>query len=328
MPGDPWLPDAPAAQSAAPETEPAATETDPAATESATESASAATEAATGPADPAEPVAQQFQPADPAGPATSPRADPPPPGYRPVPAARPSRTRLHATWLAIAVLAAIFAGAGGYAVGTHHNASAAGHSQAANNPDLNLPAGPIGARPCAATETAATPGAQLISDLLPRPTGSTLVPGIGAPRAYSLRDYVRALYSPADFTAVEGQMAARCFRTAVHGEWRTSAGVLVSIWLVQFASPTGAQSYTLGQANTDVSLGDGKGGDATVSGVPDGVILESPSMDKYGDTLTRMFGCIGPVSILIHYFQPAYVPRRATAEQVLQAQASRLARRA
>lgn len=60
------------------------------------------------------------------------------------------------------------------------------------------------------------------------------------------------------------------------------------------------------------------------SRVPDGRIVQSPKLDKFGNTFTRMFGYVGNAAMLIHEFTPAYMLSEASAEPVLRAQASRL----
>jgi hypothetical protein len=253
----------------------------------------------------------------------------PPAGYWTVPPRRrgPARTWVHASWLAVAVLVAVFAGAGGYHLGGQHSVrSGTVHRKLRSGPSPAPQA--IGPGQCAASAEASITGAstrdaRLLRELLPMPRGAQRIATIGKPKAYTLRAFLRKLY-PADKGIEQGFLSARCFQTAVNSEWRQSQGVQVSVWLLQFAGRSGAQSYTLGQAQTDISLQGGHGRYATVSGVPDGRIVQTSRLDKYGNTFTRMFGYVGNVAILIHVFRPAYLPAEASVEPLLRAQARRL----
>jgi hypothetical protein len=248
-------------------------------------------------------------------------------GYpgQPPPAPRKSLVRVHASWLAAVLIVAVLAGGGGYLVGRHGPGHASSASPALNPPASGTTPGetPAEAEPCAASLTAASPDAKLLRSLLPMPAGARRV--VGRPKSYALKPYVHALYASSDYGAEEALLAGRCFEAAVNSEWRTSTGMLVSIWLIQFAGSSGAQSYALGQASTDVTDLRGHGRHAQVAGVTDGSIIQSPQLDKYGNTLTRLFGTAGPVTILIHEFEAAYLPTEASAETVLLAQAKRLA---
>jgi hypothetical protein len=244
-------------------------------------------------------------------------------GYpgQPPPAPRKSPVRVHVIWLAAVLIVGVAAGGGGYLVGTHRTGSA---SSAQSPPASGVTPGetPADAQPCAASLTAVSPDARLFRDLLPMPAGASRVAG---PKPYSLNAYVHELYSSADYATEEALLAAGCFETAVNSEWRTSAGVIVSVWLIQFAGSSGAQSYALGQANIDVTDLHGHGRHALVAGVTDGSIVQNPQLDTYGNTLTRMFGSVGSVMILVHEFEPAYLPSEASAEPVLLAQSRRVA---
>jgi hypothetical protein len=230
------------------------------------------------------------------------------------------------SWLAAVLVVAVLAAGGGYLAGRHSVSQAI----SAQGP----PAGgatpgevPSDAQPCAASLTAASPDARLLSELLPMPAGASRVSAIGPPKSYSLNAYVHELYASSGYSAEEALLSARCFETAVNSEWRTRAGALVSIWLIQFAGASGAQSYALSQATIDVTDLHGHGRHALVAGVTDGTIVQTSQLDPYGNTLTRMFGTVGSVMILIHEFEPAYLPSEASAEPLLIAQARRVAAR-
>ena len=156
------------------------------------------------------------------------------------------------------------------------------------------------------------------------PPGAARVPGAGAPKVYSLGAFLKELYAN-DISGESDYLTARCFQVAANTEWRVSPGTLVSIWLLQFAGPAGAQSYALGQAQINIGLLDGHGRYASVSGIPAGRIVQTPQLDKFGNRFARMFGYSGNVAILLHVFRPAYLPSEASAERILREQARRLA---
>jgi hypothetical protein len=60
-----------------------------------------------------------------------------------------------------------------------------------------------------------------------------------------------------------------------------------------------------------------------VPGVSDGMYLADPKLDQHGNTLTRLLGDRGHVSMIIHVYVPARLDQ-ATAVQALQAQYARL----
>jgi hypothetical protein len=112
-------------------------------------------------------------------------------------------------------------------------------------------------------------------------------------------------------------LTARRFQAAVHREWLTPNGTIVSVWLIQFGTAADARSYILSteQADTVTPASKEK---FRVAGVRDGLGFAGPALDKHGNTFTCMLGDAGNISMIIHVFIPARTDN-AFATQVLQA---------
>jgi len=82
---------------------------------------------------------------------------------------------------------------------------------------------------------------------------------------------------------------ARCFQTAVHREWATRGGTVVSIYLIQFATAADVRSYTLSTESAD-SADPANKVKLTVNGVADGMYIADPGLDQYGNTFARLLG--------------------------------------
>ena len=181
---------------------------------------------------------------------------------------RRGRARLHLAWLGATLAVAIVVGAAGYDLGTHSKTATAPPQHPAAGGAAATSAPPAGPPPCAASVTASIGDSRLLSELLPVPPGATRPTGSPAPKVYTLNAYVAALYAPGPVAIQEkALLTGRCFQTAVNGQWLTSTGTLVSIWLVQFAVTSGAESYALGQQNKDVQLMGAHGRTKLVRGV-------------------------------------------------------------
>ncbi len=248
------------------------------------------------------------------------------PGYPgQLPPARAGRARIHATWLAVTLLVAVVTGSSAYYLGTHHAQRPAPSRPAAAASQHPLVAPPpANAYQCAPTDTAAGPDSRLISELLPVPAGAARPPAAPGPKAYTLHAYVTYLYAKSAVGHEQALLQARCFQVAVNGQWLTSGGTLVSIWLVQFADSGGARSYALGQEQTDLNLMGSHGRWASVSAVSDGMLIQDPGLDAEGDTFTRIFGDRGNVMILIHVYVPARWASENSMSALLRAQAGRI----
>jgi len=210
------------------------------------------------------------------------------------------------------VVTALIAGSIGYVIGDQHSrieAAAAGANAAAGCG--------AGQAPDPAATSAA--GTALLARVLPMPSGATLVNGVKQGQL-SLDDYVNELYS--SNPGEKQRLAARCFQVAVHREWSAPSGTAVSIWLIQFGSNAGARSYTLAAQQGDIADPNNTV-KFTVPGVADGMCIAAPKLDQDGNTLSRLIGDRGNVTILIHVFVPAQL-NNALAVQVLREQNARL----
>jgi hypothetical protein len=241
------------------------------------------------------------------------------PWGQPPPPTRPGRARLHVTWLIVTLAVAAVVGTSAYEVGRNIRPAAVQQPTVAGGAGTGSKLGPA---TCAPSVTSASKDSQLIADLLPLPPGATRPASNPRPKVYSLGGYVGALYS--GNSQEKAVLAARCFQTAVNGQWQTTSGTLVSTWLVQFAGTSGAESYALGQQTTDVGLMGAHGRAVRISGVPAGRLIEKAGLDKYGNTTARLFGYGGRVMILMYVFTPAQFPSRASLAALLRDQAARL----
>jgi hypothetical protein len=137
----------------------------------------------------------------------------------------------------------------------------------------------------------------------------------------SLGQFVRALYaqSPGEQT----QLADRCFQVAAQRGWTRPSGQIVAVYLIQFATPADARSYALSAEAGDLSDPANRL-HLAVSGISDGILIEDPSLDKYGNTRSRLLGDQGNVAILIHVFEPARLPSHASSVSLLRKQVARI----
>jgi hypothetical protein len=138
----------------------------------------------------------------------------------------------------------------------------------------------------------------------------------------TLEQYVTTLYSRAP-RYEKRRLIQRCFQVAAQQGWESPSGRMVVVYLVQFRTPADARSYTLAAQSADIAEPRNKFHDA-VRGVSDGVLIEDPKLDKYGNTLSRLTGDKGNVSILIDVFEPAHLPSRTSVTPLLRRQAARL----
>ncbi len=246
-------------------------------------------------------------------------------GYWPVqvPVARQAggRGRVHAVWVVIALVVALVAGSGGYYLGGQH-----AHPVSAARIGDNAPgSAPAAQKVCGASATAAQPDSRLLAALLPLPAGASRPSAEPAPKAFTLNGFVAYLYGK-DSNHEKSFLSGLCFKTAVNGQWHTSAEVIVSIYLVQFALPAEARSYALGLEQADIGAVGKHGRHAKVPGVADGMIISVARLDSFGNTLTRLIGDAGSVAVLLHVFVPATLQPAATMDALLREQVSRLAR--
>jgi hypothetical protein len=79
---------------------------------------------------------------------------------------------------------------------------------------------------------------------------------------------------------------------------------IVAVYLAQFGTDADARSYGLAAQSAD--LADRRNELRTaVTGVSDGILIEAPAPDKFGNTVTKL---IGDVAIIVHIFLPAHLP--------------------
>jgi hypothetical protein len=228
------------------------------------------------------------------------------------PPAPPRRTaRLHVVWLVVALVAALGSGTAGFVIG-----------KASEQISANIKSGAAaaGATSCRGATPGPAVGSHLASRLLPLPPGAKYLKGLKH-RVDTLDQYVKTLYSSAPYE--KARLVARCFQVAAQQGWVLPSGRIVAVYLAQFGTHADARSYALAAQSADLADKRNKL-HGPVSGVADGMIIEAPGPDKYGNTVTRLIGDKGKVAIIVHMFVPAHLPQRAMATRTLRHQAARL----
>jgi hypothetical protein len=222
---------------------------------------------------------------------------------------------VHVIWLAVALVAAVSCGALGYVIGNHSyqlGAAAKAGAAAANAP-----------RCSSSSSTAVGVGVKLASKLLPMPrsVGAKYLRGRYTGQVDSLDQFVSTLYN--NSSAERQRLVAQCFQIGAQQGWDLPSGRIVAVYLAQFASSADARSYALATQSADLDDSRNKI-HATVSGISDGMLIEAPGLDKYGNTECRLIGDKGNVAIIIHVFEPSHLPSRSLVTPLLLRQAARL----
>ena len=233
-------------------------------------------------------------------------------GAQPLPARPPSRTRVHVIWLVVALVTALGCGTAGFVIGK---------SSAQIDSAIKSGAAAADAKPCPKAAPAHSVGVRLAGDLLPRAPGAKYLKGRYKHQVDTLGQYVTTLYSKAPDE--KGRLIQRCFQVAAQQGWVLPSGRIVVVYLAQFGTPADARSYALATQSADIADRRNKLHDA-VSGVSDGILIENPKQDKYGNTESRLIGDKGTVAIIIHVFEPAHLPSRTSVTPLLRRQAARL----
>jgi len=228
----------------------------------------------------------------------------------PVPSAK--RNRAHLVWLAITVACVIASGSAGFAIGKDSSQikSAIKNASAA-----------AGAGPCLGTTPAPDAGSQLVSEMLQLPAGATRPKVASTPHVLSLGQYMTTLYSGSSFE--RAILIAHCFEVAATETWVEPSGEIVSVYLAQFGDAADARSYILATQTADMS-DPGNKIHFSLDGVSDGLLVANPSLDKYGNTLSRLLGDRANVSIIIHVYTPARLPSQAVVDTILRRQSARI----
>ena len=226
---------------------------------------------------------------------------------------RPRRTgKVHLIWLAIALLATIASGSVGFIIGKN---------SAQIGAVIKSAAAAAGARPCPGATVAPSVGSHLAGELLPVPAGATRPKGPYAHQVLSLDQFISELY-PQD-PAEKARMVGRCFEVAAQQSWTVPSGETVYVYLIQFGTNTDARSYAL--AGEQGFLADPLDkSHSSVSGVSDGILIQDPTLDKYGNTRSWLLGDQANVTIMIQIFVPAHLPASSVGPSLLRQQAARI----
>jgi hypothetical protein len=244
----------------------------------------------------------------------------PPPGQMPPyaapgpwPPTPPARRRVHLIWLAVSVATLVLGGVVGFAIG-----KAAPQIGAA----IRSAKAAAGVGPCPNGPVPASAGTALARRLLPVPAGAT---------RYTKGDFARQVLT-ANQLAGEfwrgdpvglARLTARCFRIAAQVNWYEPSGAVTVIWLVEFATANDARSFALMLQAADIS--DPLNSEHTpLRGVADGMMIGRPSLDHYGNALSRLIGDRTDITIVIHLSTPAHLAQRNTADKLLRSQAARI----
>ena len=232
---------------------------------------------------------------------------------QPPPSARSNRlARVHVIWVVVALVAAVGSGTVGFAVG---------RSSAQIDSAIKSSAAAEGSAACPGSHAAPGSGARLAGELLPIPKGASYLRGPYQRHVDSLSQYMSTLYPNAPFE--KGRLVARCFQVAAQQGWELPSGEIVAVYLAKFGTPADAQSYVLSTQTADLADPNNKLHRA-VSAVSDGILIEAPGLDKYGNTLSRLIGDQGDVAMIIQVFFPARLPSSSFATSLLRQQAARL----
>ncbi|MBC3841313.1 hypothetical protein GXW82_16455 [Streptacidiphilus sp. 4-A2] len=178
-----------------------------------------------------------------------------------------------------------------------------------------------------ATATAAD-RARLRGDLVP-------LPGQAQPWQSNSQDGPTGVLTLAQFaqrladTAVDTQRVTdeetdRGFQYAVREDWTGSDGSQADVYLVQFSSAGGAQSYVLacqdGNANTV-----GTSGTYQVPGAGDAMAYQRSGIDSQGNVYTEGYLVVGNVGVWVNFWTPAKADRAAVLALLKQQYAALLA---
>lgn len=193
----------------------------------------------------------------------------------------------------------------------------------------NAPTASQASTPVATSATAGAsgtlPSADLVSALIPLPSGATAlqVSGASADGSMTLDQFVQLLYSTSP--GERSLLQARGFEGAATRWMNTAAGQEDCFYLIAFSGQDGAQSYALGLAKThEDASGNAADTRFPVSVLTDGVGFETSSLDSYGNADSWVYGEVGNVAIIVHSFTPAKLDR-AQMLGLLDQQVSRLA---
>ncbi|WP_327071335.1 hypothetical protein [Kitasatospora sp. NBC_01302] len=181
--------------------------------------------------------------------------------------------------------------------------------------------------PAGTTAAAAAPADQnrLLGDLVAPPAASkpwqaddqTGPSGILTLNQFAIR------YAQADRQGVIDKQTTRGFQYAVRENWNTSDGQEADIVLAQFATATGAQSYTLGHQSSAGDKADAAG-TYPIPNSGDTIAYDHRDLDSNGDILTESYAVIGNIAIDVSYWQPSKAVDRAVMTALLQQQYAKL----
>lgn len=145
----------------------------------------------------------------------------------------------------------------------------------------------------------------------------------GADGSMTLDEFLADLYP--NSSTERASLEARGFVSAATRWFIAANRQEVSIYLVSFGSPSGAQSYALALAKARGA--DPSFASATRFAVPaltDGAGFETLTLDSYGNTESFVYGAVKDVTVIVHCFTPAK-PDRSQLLSFVGRQAARLA---
>jgi hypothetical protein len=164
----------------------------------------------------------------------------------------------------------------------------------------------------------------LVSALIPIPSGGKkrTATGASADGSLDLDQFVTMLYPSA--SGESSILQTRGFTGAATRWMTTAAGQDVSVYLIGFSAADGAQSYALGLASAHEADTSNAGQTKfTLPLVTDGTGYENAKLDTYGNTSTDLYGAVGNVTIIVHFYNPGTLDRSA-AIAMINDQATRL----
>lgn len=160
------------------------------------------------------------------------------------------------------------------------------------------------------------------SALLALPPGATARTATGASPdgSLTLDQFLKQLYPTS--TTERAALQRRGFVAAATRWFQTATGDYAAIWLIQFQAVPGAESYglALGSAHRYNHHSDPT---FTVPGLENGTGFEEAALDSDGNTRSFVYGSLGNVTVIVHFYAPASLDR-AEMTTITNAQIARL----
>ena len=174
-----------------------------------------------------------------------------------------------------------------------------------------------------ATATAAD-RSRLESDLVPLPGNAQPWPANSSNGPTGVLNLTQFLtrFDPSNIQSETAEEQDRGFQYALRENWQGSDGTQANVFLIQFASATGAQSFTLGfQGGAANAVG--TDGTYPVPHSGDSMAYQHSGLDNVGNIWTEDYAVVGNIAVDIDFWVPAKADR-AQATALFQQQYAKL----